>query len=254
MTQASVGFQCPECTHTGAKASRTIPFAAVIAGAGRPVATQVIIAINVVAYVLMSVTGRSFMTPRGTIYEQGVIFGPFLAQGDWWRVVTGGFLHAGLFHLAMNMLLLWVLGQMLEPILGRLRFVTLYLACLVAGSLGVLLLSPTSPTIGASGAVFGLMGAAIIAQRRDGINVWRNGIGGLVVVNLLLTFAVPGISVGGHVGGLVGGLAVGAAVFALDRAVRAPWIGAAVAIGITVVLYGASLWAASQWRNPLISF
>ena len=96
------------------------------------------------------------------------------------------------------------------------------------------------------------MGAAVIAQRRDGINVWRNGIGGLVLVNLMLTFLVPGISVGGHVGGLVGGVAVGAIVFALDRAVPVPWVGAAVTVAITVVLYAGCLWAAGQWLSPVI--
>jgi membrane associated rhomboid family serine protease len=141
---------------------------------------------------------------------------------------------------------------MLEPVLGRARFVTLYLACLVAGSFGVLLVSPNSITLGASGAVFGLMGAAVVAQRREGIDVWRNGIGGLIAVNLLLTFAVPGISIGGHIGGLLGGIAVGAVVFSLDRVVRSPWVGALAAVAITVVLYGAALWAAGQYRNPWI--
>ncbi len=250
MNQASVGFHCPDCTHQGAKQSRSIRFRDL--GPTRPLATMVIIGINVAAFVAMSVAGRSFMTASGSVYTEGVLFGPLIDQGDWWRVVTGGFLHAGVFHLAMNMLLLWLLGQMLEPMLGRLRFVTLYVACLVAGSFGVLLISPNSPTIGASGAVFGLMGAAVIAQRRDGINVWRNGIGGLVLVNLMLTFLVPGISVGGHVGGLVGGIAIGALVFALDRAVPVPWVGAAVTVAITVVLYAGCLWAAGQWMSPVL--
>ena len=90
------------------------------------------------------------------------------------------------------------------------------------------------------------MGAAVIAQRRAGIDIWRNGIGGLVVINLLLTFAVPGISVGGHVGGLIAGVAVGAIVFALDSAVRSPWAGTAACIAITVALWGGCLWAAAR--------
>jgi membrane associated rhomboid family serine protease len=250
MNQASVGFHCPECTHEGAKRSRSIRMRDL--GPSRPVVTMVLIGINVAAFVAMSVVGRSFMSAGGRVYTDGALFGPLVDQGDWYRVVTGGFLHAGLFHLGMNMLLLWLLGQMLEPMLGRLRFATLYMACLVAGSFGVLLVSPNSPTIGASGAVFGLMGAAVVAQRREGINVWRNGIGGLVVVNLMLTFLVPGISVGGHVGGLVGGVVIGAVVFALDRATAAPWVGAAVTVAITVVLYAGCLWAAGQWASPLL--
>jgi len=251
MNQASVGFHCPECTQQGAKQSRSVRMRDL--GPERPIATMVIIGMNVAAFVAMSVVGRSFMSATGRVYTEGVLFGPLVAQGEWWRVVTGGFLHAGLFHLGMNMLLLYLLGQMLEPMLGRLRFVTLYAACLVAGSLGVLLVSPNSPTIGASGAVFGLMGVAVIAQRRDGINVWRNGIGGLVVINLLLTFAVPGISIGGHVGGLIGGVAVGAMVFALDRAAGSARTGTAVTMAVTVVLYAACLWAAAQWMSPVIN-
>jgi membrane associated rhomboid family serine protease len=251
MTPASVGFHCPECTKQGAKQSRTVRFRDMTPE--RPIATMVIIGLNVAAFVAMSVVGRSFMRPTGDVYVNGVLFGPLVDQGEWWRVITGGFLHSGVFHLAMNMLLLWLLGQMLEPMLGRFRFVTLYVACLVAGSFGVLLVSPNSPTIGASGAVFGLMGAAVIAQRRDGINVWRNGIGGLVAINLVLTFMVPGISVGGHVGGLVGGVVIGAIVFGLDRVVRTPWVGAVVTMAITVVLYAGCLWAAGNWMDPVIN-
>jgi membrane associated rhomboid family serine protease len=250
MTQASVGFHCPECVQAGAARSRSMSLRDL--GPERPLATQVLIALNVVAFVAMAVTGGSFWGAGGTVYREGVIFGPFVAAGDWWRVVTGGFLHSGLLHLGMNMLILWILGQMLEPLLGRLRFVTLYFACLVAGSFGVLLVSPNSPTLGASGAVFGLMGAAIVAQRRDGIDVWRNGIGGLVLINLFITFLVPNISIGGHIGGLVGGVVVGAIVFALDRAVPQPWVGALVAVAFTVVLYAASLWAANQWMSPVL--
>lgn len=251
MTQASVGFQCPECVQQGAARSRTYR-PRDLAAAGRPVATQVLIALNVLAFVAMGLSGGSFMGASGPVYREGVIFGPAVANGDWWRVVSGGFLHAGLLHLGMNMLILWILGQMLEPLLGRLRFVTLYVACLVAGSFGVLLVSPNSPTLGASGAVFGLMGAAIVAQRRDGIDVWRNGIGGLVLINLLITFLVPNISVGGHVGGLVGGLVVGAVVFSIDRAVPQPWVGALAAVALTVVFYVGALWAANQWMAPLM--
>jgi len=250
MTQASVGFQCPECAHAGAKRAPSLTASDLRT---RPIATQVLIAVNVVAFVAMAATSGSVWRASGDVYVNGVIYGPLVATGEWWRVVTGGFLHSGILHLGMNMLMLWVLGQLLEPLLGRFRFVTLYMACLVAGSFGVLLFSPRSPTIGASGAVFGLMGAAIIAQRRDGIDVWRNGIGGLVVINLLLTFAVPGISIGGHIGGLVGGLVVGALVFALDRAVPSPWVGGVAALALTLVLYAGALWAASQWMDPLIN-
>jgi len=222
-------------------------------GTSRPIVTITFIVLNVVGYLAQIATGGSITGGGGRVFTDGALIGTFctrsiggvclpdsalgVAHGEWWRVVTGGFLHASLIHLGMNMLVLWLLGSQLEPLLGRARFAALYIACLVGGAFGVLLVSPTSPTIGASGAVFGLMGAAVMAQRRAGIDVWRNGIGGLVLVNLLFTFAVPNISIGGHIGGLVAGVAIGALVFALDRAVRSPWAGVAACGVITVVLW-----------------
>ena len=259
MTPASVGFQCPECVRGAAKRSPVIRFTEL--RAGRPIVTEVLIALNVAAFVAVVATGGSLVNGGGTATDRGLLIGsgmiagrggPFsiefvgVAHGEWWRIVTGGFLHSGILHLGMNMLLLYLLGTQLEPVLGRARFLALYVACLVAGSFGVLLVSPHSATVGASGAVFGLMGAAVIAQRRAGIDVWRNGIGGLVAINLLLTFAVPGISVGGHIGGLVAGVSIGAIVFALDGAVRRPWVGTAVCVLITIALWVGCLWAAAR--------
>ena len=125
---------------------------------------------------------------------------------EYWRLVTAGFLHAGLLHIGFNMYILYWLGTMLEPALGRVRFVALYFASLLAGSLGALLLSPNAVTVGASGAVFGLMGAAFVIQRARGIDPMQSGIGPLILLNLGLTFVIPGISIGGHIGGLVGGV------------------------------------------------
>lgn len=259
MTPASVGFQCPECIKGAAKRSPVVRFSEL--RNGRPIVTEILIALNVVGLVAIVATGGSLFNGGGTATEQGMTLGQgvrwvgsgnrgmaeFLgvAYGQWWRIITGGFLHSGLLHFGMNMMLLYLLGKQLEPVLGRARFAALYLACLVGGSLGALWVSPTVGTVGASGAVFGLMGAAVVAQRRSGIDVWRNGIGGLVVINLLLTFAVPGIAIGAHVGGLVIGVVVGALVFALDSAVRSPWIGTLAALGITVCLWIGCLVAAS---------
>lgn len=260
MTPASVGFQCPECIHGAAKRSPVVRFRDL--GDEPPIVTMTLIALNVLGFVAVVATGGSPFNGGGTATERGMTLGQGamysyaggrttielvgVAYGEWWRIVTGGFLHAGLLHLAMNMLLLWLLGKQLESVLGRARFAALYVACLVGGSFGALLVSPTVGTVGASGAVFGLMGAAVVAQRRSGIDVWRNGIGGLVVINLLLTFAVPGIAIGAHVGGLIVGVAVGALVFALDRVVRSPWAGTLAALGITVALWIGCLVAASR--------
>lgn len=258
MTQASVGFHCPECVRGASQRAPVLRMGDLTPG--RPVVTQVLIALNVAGFVAAMASGGTPFSGGGSVTDDGLLIGfgrrlvatPMgpvvetigVAEGEWYRIVTGAFLHSGLLHLAMNMILLWLLGSQLEPLLGRARFLALYMACLVGGSFGVLLVSPTAPTVGASGAVFGLMGAAVIAQRRSGIDVWRSGIGGLIVINLLLTFAVPGISVGGHVGGLVAGVIVGAVVFALDSAVRQVWVGTAVCVLLTVVLAAGCLWAA----------
>ncbi|MEX1218411.1 MAG: rhomboid family intramembrane serine protease [Acidimicrobiales bacterium] len=260
MTPASVGFHCPDCLKGATKRSPVLRFNEL--RASRPIITEILIALNVLGLVAVVATGGSLFGGGGTATDRGMLIGSGgvasygskgfsveyigVAHGEWWRIVTGGFLHSGIVHLGMNMLLLYMLGSQLEPLLGKVRFLSLYIACLVAGSFGVLLVSPNSATVGASGAVFGLMGAAVIAQRRAGIDVWRSGIGGLVAINLLLTFAVPGISIGGHIGGLVAGVAVGAIVFALDRAVQSEWAGTAACMAITLVLWGGCLWAAAR--------
>jgi membrane associated rhomboid family serine protease len=123
----------------------------------------------------------------------------------WYRLITSGFLHFGIVHIGLNMFFLWVLGPMLEPALGRVRFILLYIAALLGGSLGVILLDKGGISAGASGAVFGLLAAAAIGQWRRGINPLTTGIGATLLMNLVITFAIPGISIGGHIGGIVAG-------------------------------------------------
>ncbi len=136
----------------------------------------------------------------------------------------------------MNMYMLYVFGRLLEPALGRVRFVAVYVCALFGGSLGVVLLSPTSVTVGASGAVFGLMGAAVMVARERGINLMQSGLVTTIGINLLFTFGVPGISIGGHVGGLVAGFAAGALVVELPKRLRAGARGDMVASGLAVGL------------------
>jgi membrane associated rhomboid family serine protease len=265
MTPASVGFQCPECVKGAAKASPVMSFRDIRAS-GRPVVTMALIAVNVLAMIAVGIQGKSMMSPSGQLWEDGVLIGHLpgqltfsgfspaigVAEGQVYRIVTGGFLHAGLLHLGMNMLLLYLLGTQLEPLLGRLRFFTLYLACLIAGSFGVLLVQPTSITVGASGAIFGLMGAALAAQRLAPHRVQLANIGALIVVNLLITFAVPNISAGAHIGGLVAGLLVGALVIWLDTKVASALLGSAVCLAVTAVLVVGCIWAANSWANPIL--
>lgn len=135
--------------------------------------------------------------------------------GEWYRIVTSGFLHYGIIHLGFNMYLLYILGQMLEPAIGRLRFGLVYLASLLGGSAGVLLLQPNGLTAGASGAVFGLMACAFVGYWLAGTNPFTTSIGGLLMINLALTFFLSDrISVGGHLGGAVAGALCGLVVMA----------------------------------------
>lgn len=234
MRQASVGFQCPDCT--SARPERVISSPTLFRGHSEVVVGKVIIGVNVAVWLLATVLGGDPMSISGPVYEHGALFGPYVADGDWWRVVSGSFLHSGVMHLGMNMLLLWFLSQELEPALGRLRFAILYGVSLIGGSLGVMVLSPLSPTVGASGAVFGLMGGLIVLQLRAKQNPWQSGIGGLVLINLLLTFTIPNISIGGHVGGLLAGAAAGAVL----QPIRWPQEGAALR-STAVVLFGVTL-------------
>ena len=134
-----------------------------------------------------------------------VISRRFLEQGEWYRLISCGFVHFGVFHLAMNMLLAYQLGQLFEQKIGSLRFGLLYLTSLLGGSVGALLISPDAITGGASGAVFGLMAAALVGFRQDRVNPLRTGIGATFALNILITLVIPGISIGGHFGGAITG-------------------------------------------------
>jgi membrane associated rhomboid family serine protease len=211
MRQASVGFHCPECTKQGAqKVVRADQLRT------RPVATLALIGVNLVVFV--AGIGEGLRTSARFIAEGGLVasaFNPFtqevigVAHGEWWRIVTAGFLHATVLHVAFNMFILYQLGVVLEPALGRWRFLLAYFVSMLGGSLGVMLVDPSAFTVGASGAVFGMMGVAVAAFRSRGINVFDTGLGALLVLNLALTFTISGISVGGHIGGLIAGFVVG---------------------------------------------
>jgi membrane associated rhomboid family serine protease len=230
MRQASVGFQCPDCV--AERPQRVVTSSQLFRGHQEVVVGKVIIGLNVAAWVLMTLLSQNPYGAGGSVFENGALFGPLVATGEWWRLFSGAFLHAGIFHLGMNMLLLWFLSQELEPALGRLRFGLLYVVSLLGGSLGVMVLDPLAPTVGASGAVFGLMGALIVLQLRAKQNPWQSGIGGLVALNLVLTFLIPGISIGGHIGGLLAGAAAGAVL----QPVRWPQQGAALRTTVVVGL------------------
>jgi len=169
-----------------------------------PIVTQTLIAINVLVYLIQLGMGASVDADEGWIFVHGVLYGPFVADGDWWRLITAAFLHHGPLHLGLNMLALWWFGAPVELFLGRVRFLLVYLVSGLAGSAGALLVTPTSPTVGASGAIFGILGAALVLERQR-LYVLGGSALTVIVVNIAFTLFVPGISIGGHLGGLAGG-------------------------------------------------
>ncbi len=212
MTQAAVGVRCPECAGGKRRSATPRPVGARVTGTA--VATTTLVAINVLVFLAEMAQGVAVRGVGGSeLVDDGAIYGPAVADGEWWRMVTGGFLHAGLIHLAFNMYLLWMLGGALERYAGAVRFLAIYFTALLWGSAGALLMSPDSRTVGASGAVFGLMAALFLLERQKGIALLGGSVGALLVLNLVFTFFFPGVSIGGHVGGILGGAA---AAFALS--------------------------------------
>jgi membrane associated rhomboid family serine protease len=235
MTPTPVGMRCPECSKDRTQV-RTIS-----TPSDEPVVTYVLIAVNVLAF-LGSLAGGGAVATRGggSVIDNGALFGPDVANGEVWRLVTSGFLHAGLIHIAFNMYLLYILGTLLEPALGRGRFIVLYFTSLLGGSLGALAIQPDSLTVGASGAVFGLMAGAVVMMRARGFDPMASGIPALIALNLLITFVFPGISIGGHIGGLVAGAVSAYVLVSLGDRARS----LAVPILVCLCLAGAEVAAA----------
>ena len=232
MTSTSVGMRCPECARqsTKVRTMRTMT--------DEPALTYVLIGINVLVGI-GSLLGGGAGTDSSSLTDDGGVSQATVAAGEYWRLITAGFLHAGPFHLLTNMLALWILGSMIEPALGKWRFALVYFVSLLCGSFGALLLSPDSLTVGASGAVFGLMGAAAIVARNRGFSLMESGLGIWIGLNLLITFTIPNISIGGHIGGLVGGSVAAFLLLELRERARLPDIAPAlvcVAIGVAAVV------------------
>jgi membrane associated rhomboid family serine protease len=170
--------------------------------------TKAMIAINVLVFLINLAQGSSLNQVSGSLFEKGALYIPGgLDQGEWWRLITAAFLHGNLIHLGLNMFVLWIVGAPVEEAIGRGRFLALYLVSGLAGSTGALLLDPNAITVGASGAIFGVLGAALVLERQRSYVLGGQALG-LIVVNLVLTFALSQsqhISIGGHLGGLAGG-------------------------------------------------
>jgi len=255
-TFAAVGIRCPE--HSGKpqgveKVTRTVRRVG-YEGTGA-VVTRALIALNIIVYLATIATGGGVNANSGTIYEHGVLFGPSVADGDYWRLITSAFMHYGPEHLGMNMLMLWLVGTPLEERMGRGRFLLVYLTAGLAGAAGAILVSPCVLTAGASGAIFGLFGAGLVLERQ-GVSLFGSWLFIVVVINLAITFTSNGISVGGHVGGLIGGALAMLALSRLGRTHafygRAGVLGYGMVLAVAAVSVVLAIWAANQGCNPIL--
>ena len=254
LVSASIGSHCVECAKAARPDLRT---RARFWQASKPAfVAYTMIAINVSVFVLLGllydvggmlagdITEAHVRFALGELFVRENPFSSFGVDGDqWYRLVTSGFLHYGVFHLAMNMYFLFILGNEMEPLLGRAKFALLYVASLLGGSAGVLLIDGDALAAGASGAVFGLLGAYAVGIWRHGVNVFSTQIGSVLLINLFLTFAIRNISIGGHIGGLVAGGICGFVMLAPGYKGVPDWAKyatpAAVALGAIVVSVGA---------------
>ena len=215
MTSTPVGMRCPECARQRTRVRST----AGAPGRSDAPASYALIALCVAAFVaeIAGGGGAASLEGGGTVIREGGLFGPSVAEGEPYRIVTSAFLHAGFLHLALNMFALYILGTLLEPSIGTARFVGIYVVSILAGSFGALVLDPNEITVGASGGIFGLMAAAFLIARDRGLDALASQVGFFVIINLVFTFSIPGISIGGHLGGLVGGGLAALLVTMLER-------------------------------------
>jgi membrane associated rhomboid family serine protease len=248
-----VGIRCPDhASARGAVPARLKPkpvrrAPGVALGTNRAPVTYTLIAINVAIYLLTVAQGGGLNSPGGSLFNKTVLYGPFVAHGDWWRLVTAMFLHASILHIAFNMYALWVIGRVVEQYLGSARYVGLYFVSGLAGSAGALVQAPHTPVLGASGAIFGILGAMLVIEWQVTGSLAGQAMT-LIVINLVISFVIPGISWGGHVGGLIGGILVMLAYAHWGDRGRAQYgqLGLGGVIGLVVVAVGSV--AIAYWR------
>jgi len=245
MVSASVGFQCPDCVRQGSsRAPRQRTVAGGVVAHDPFLITKILIALNIAVFAIELALGdrvvedlglSALCTPKGFAPHQCV----GVADGEWYRVITSAFVHdrsAPYTHIVFNMLSLWWIGAPLERLLGRIRYITVYLISALGGSAAVLLITPDTLTIGASGAIFGLFGAIAVFMRR--LNQDMRPIMILLALNILFTFKWAHVSWQAHLGGLVAGtvVAIGMAYAPRERRDAVQWGTAAGVLVLTVVL------------------
>lgn len=261
MTSTPVGMRCPEC----ARQRTRVRAAGAVSRGGEPIATYGLLALNVIVFLaeIGGGGGAASVEGGGGLIEDGGLCGNAIADGgfcggqpndggEWFRIITGAFLHAGPLHLLMNMFVLYILGTLIEPAIGTPRFLAIYATALLAGSFGALLLTdPDQLTVGASGAIYGLMGAAVVIARRRGFEQVAGQIGVWLALNLVLTFSIPGISIGGHLGGLAGGALAAMLVSQVEQRAAGRQAFLAEALGLTLIAAASVLGALAAASGTL---
>jgi membrane associated rhomboid family serine protease len=259
MVPASVGFHCPECISEGRKTTRvarTVYGGKVRPGVAPGLVTKVLIAINVAVFVATTASGANPIsgdTGSSKLYDRFALVPIDVAHGQWYRLITAAFLHYGILHIGFNMFALWITGPQLEAVLGRARFLALYMLAGIGGGILSVALGPfDEQAAGASGAIFGLFAALYIVARH--LNLQTGGIAATIIFNLIFTFSVSNIDWRGHVGGLITG-AVVAAIYAY--APKGPSRGRLQAGGVAavaVVLAATGFIAANHTYNKCPSW
>lgn len=245
MVEASVGYQCPECVREGSRSVRkaTTP----LGGERREntnLVTKLLIGINAVVWLAITFSASGDLDERLSLFKDArtsYAADAGVLTGEWYRMLTATFTHTEIWHIALNMFALWILGSALEPVLGRWRFLTLYLLSGLGGSAASLLgLADNQASLGASGAVFGLFGALFIVARRLGADT--SFIVVILAINVVIGFTVPSIDWRAHLGGLVIG-ALLALVFAhAPRKHRTSYgVGACVVVFVAITAIAALL-------------
>jgi membrane associated rhomboid family serine protease len=270
MRSAAVGFQCPTCVSEGARATRQGRAAYGGRRSGNPALTSIVlVATNAVIWLAIVLTGGQGSRITDALAQLGVgrcqtangyypqvhssevcslapssHWVPGVADGAPWQLLTSAFTHVEIWHIGFSMVALFFLGPTLEAVIGRTRFLALYLLSALSGSTVVLFADPNIQTLGASGAIFGLMAALLVVALKAGGNVSQ--IGTWILINAVFTFTVPHISWQGHLGGFLGGLVITAALVYAPKARRGLWQAAALtayalALGVVIALRIAQL-------------
>lgn len=214
--------------------------------------TAWLITANLAVYLATVVQSRSLMSNHySSLFEATALFPPVVVVWDeWWRLLTSAFQHFGPVHLLLNMYMLWILGIGIERSIGHLRFLALYLISAVGGSVAVLQFSPIALTAGASGAIFGMMGAYAIVAMTMRLDI--KGVAVLLALNIGISIFVPGISLAAHLGGLVVGAIAALALVVLPRKLPARTSRATrevvswIAYAVVAVALGVLAWVAGQ--------